>query len=629
MKKTTAILLIIVTCISLACNDNKIQEVRELAGNNWKELQKVLKHYKEMGDKQKYQAAEFLISNLLYEKYSYEGDIISKYDTILYMYEALRRDSIYTGDPENIKHVWDSIEKKHGKIEPTDLSKKLDCQTLTAPFLIRNIDAAFLAWRNSPFYNPFEFDDFCEYILPYRVGTEKIENDRNRYYALYKTIVDTAKSTESMIKSFNDELMQKQQYRSSKLLWDYPLDFSASQIEIAHRGSCRQLTVFGAQIYRSCGIPVAIDRAIWANRSLGHTWNVILLDSGKIFPFDALERRKLEFSYKPAKIFRTTFSYKTDNNYLKLMKDIPAGLMINNEIDVTNEYINAFDVSIPLFDLKEFMQKKYVVICVFDNKNWRIVYYGKIINIKALFEKMASNVVYIAAFYDKGSIIPASNPFMLRENGDVKFCNANLNKLQSLKLNRKYPRLKKIEMHAEMGLKDSYFEASNSTNFNNSVKFFTINKVPYQITDSFVENTSKFRYIRFCFPKSKNANIAEIEFYGKKSINNAEEKLIGKIIGAPLLKKKNENPFTDAMDGNLETWFDKSRDTLGFVGLDLGANRKRIITRVRFCPRSDTNFILEGDKYELFYWDKDWKSAGSQIAMDTVLIFDKIPSETI
>ena len=84
------------------------------------------------------------------------------------------------------------------------------------------------------------------------------------------------------------------------------------------------------------------------------------------------------------------------------------------------------------------------------------------------------------------------------------------------------------------------------------------------------------------------------------------------------------------MDGNLETWFEKRTRTEGWVGLDLGRGNERIITRVRFCPRSDTNFILEGDTYELFYWDEEqWNSAGSQVAVTGMLTFTDIPGETL
>ena len=106
--------------------------------------------------------------------------------------------------------------------------------------------------------------------------------------------------------------------------------------------------------------------------------------------------------------------------------------------------------------------------------------------------------------------------------------------------------------------------------------------------------------------------------------------MAGKIIGYPPVEQKdNEHPYTLAMDGNLETWFDKPKNTVGWIGIDLGQGKSAYLTRIRFCPRSDTNFILVGNNYELFYWDREWKSAGRQTATDSILLYTEVPSGTL
>ncbi len=86
-----------------------------------------------------------------------------------------------------------------------------------------------------------------------------------------------------------------------------------------------------------------------------------------------------------------------------------------------------------------------------------------------------------------------------------------------------------------------------------------------------------------------------------------------------------------AADGDLETYFYKGSPKPGSVGLDLGEGNEHIITRVRFCPRSDTNFILEGDDYELLYWDNnDWQSVDVQISPQyNFITFSNVPSGAI
>ncbi len=52
-----------------------------------------------------------------------------------------------------------------------------DIDSIKADLLIGNIQAAFEAWRN-PWSRHVSFDEFCEYILPYRVSIEPLEKWR-------------------------------------------------------------------------------------------------------------------------------------------------------------------------------------------------------------------------------------------------------------------------------------------------------------------------------------------------------------------------------------------------------------------------------------------------------------------
>jgi hypothetical protein len=65
--------------------------------------------------------------------------------------------------------------------------------------------------------------------------------------------------------------------------------------------------------------------------------------------------------------------------------------------------------------------------------------------------------------------------------------------------------------------------------------------------------------VRFLAAESRQANYAEIEFYGKRDRDAPEERLTGNIIGAPAISADDAHPYTHAMDGNLETWFEKPR----------------------------------------------------------------------
>ena len=84
------------------------------------------------------------------------------------------------------------------------------------------------------------------------------------------------------------------------------------------------------------------------------------------------------------------------------------------------------------------------------------------------------------------------------------------------------------------------------------------------------------------------------------------------------------------MDGDPDSYFCKDARSVGYVGIDIGPSHKANLSRIRFCPRSDTNFILQGDEYELRYWqDGNWHTFGTQMATSDSLVFTNVPSGTL
>ncbi|MCD8262307.1 MAG: hypothetical protein LUD15_13235 [Bacteroides sp.] len=48
---------------------------------------------------------------------------------------------------------------------------------------------------------------------------------------------------------------------------------------------------------------------------------------------------------------------------------------------------------------------------------------------------------------------------------------------------------------------------------------------------------------------------------------------------------------------------------------------------MRFCSRSDTNFVVPGDLYKLCYWQQgEWKSMGKRIADEYNIVYEAVPS---
>ena len=106
-------------------------------------------------------------------------------------------------------------------------------------------------------------------------------------------------------------------------------------MEQARRGSCRHMSEYYVLTLRACGIPATIDYVNhWGNRSQGHEWVVVLKDSGQFLPFDALDRKRYFFTYKPAKIFRQTFEIQDVNE--NAAEYVPGYLLASDRIDVSH-----------------------------------------------------------------------------------------------------------------------------------------------------------------------------------------------------------------------------------------------------------------------------------------------------
>lgn len=139
--------------------DRQLSFALERAGENRRELEQVLEHYK--NDSLKYRAACFLIKNMP-GHYSYCGKITNTYnkqiDSIILQ---TQKEGRYHDTPYLANRI-DRISKIH---ENTSFPIQEDIRIITADFLIQNIEQAFHLWEDAPWSRHLNFDDFCEYLF--------------------------------------------------------------------------------------------------------------------------------------------------------------------------------------------------------------------------------------------------------------------------------------------------------------------------------------------------------------------------------------------------------------------------------------------------------------------------------
>lgn len=144
--------------------DRQVEEALSLSGNNRNELEAVLKHYE--GDGRKLEAARFLIGNM---PGSYGVNPIVKKDCSAFYeaYDSLGQKYGYRVGTEWGKQV-DSLWKDFSNRHRVRQELNYDITRMKAEDLIREIDLAFRAWVENVHSRNCSFEDFCEYILPYR-----------------------------------------------------------------------------------------------------------------------------------------------------------------------------------------------------------------------------------------------------------------------------------------------------------------------------------------------------------------------------------------------------------------------------------------------------------------------------
>lgn len=387
-------------------------------------------------------------------------------------------------------------------------------------------------------------------------------------------------------------------------------------------GKCADETSFVVYLCRHLGIPAAYDfTPHWGNRSSSHSWSTLIDKDGKSIPYYMGnfpgDTAHYFHSYIKPKVFRYRFSINKQMTLdLKYESSLPSLFQNPYYTDVTNEYCETSDIERPIPE--EYKKKRVAYICVFDNRNWVPVHYGKIQGGKVLFKSMGRGIVYMAGFYENNHIIPFGNPFILTENGSVKEIQVNKKKMIEMTLTRKYPFLGAQDFFNSR-MNGGMFQGSKDQNFSDSTILYTHKGITngnwYSIP---IKCNTAFKYLRYMGARGSYCNINELEFFDQ---NN--KKIEGVIIGTEGESwARKENVF----DGNILTGFGGNSPDGNWVGLKL--SKPTIVSRIKYIGRNDGNGIEIGDMYELYYWNVSgfWELISCQQATDNVLIISDVPS---
>ncbi|WP_136465849.1 hypothetical protein [Flagellimonas onchidii] len=607
--------------------ENTLKNAFELAGKNRKELEKVIAYYEKPKYSLKLKAAQFLIKNMV-NKYSYDHSKIGPHRKILSALdsaynvgiEVMTNTSTSMPGKFSVKSYWDSLCQVHGKLNMSELPKIRDVEVITSNFLIENIDHAFNIWRVKPWAQHLSFDEFCEFVLPYRGTNEPLENWRKAQHEKYSWLNDLKEDDKR-------NLVRLAQIMNDSLKWfrndwasmsDYP-DLPLSELYDAKVGTCYDMGNLTTYAMRSQGIPVA-----QVTEFGGHSWNVILDKDKRLVDFQGTETNPTKASsvfnsvylssFKVAKVYMMTYGINNSifpEDYPK--KNIPPFFQRRDIKDVTGiSQIPSHKIEIALDSSLDGITHLY--LCHFDNgsKKWNAVAVSKIKKGKASFMDMGVRNIYLPAYYKNNRYVPAAPPVFLNDNGIVDVLKADTDKPHKVALYRKVG-LNDGEMAFAMAMQDAEFQASNDKDFKKYTTLFKINDLPSRFETTRVEKNDKFRFVRYYttkgigFGAERGNGIAELSFHGRDG---------NLLCGTPISNTNHDiGILENVFDENIRTNF--NYDGPFWIGLDL--NKPEQISKISYMFRSSFNTIEKGDTYELFYWADEWKSLGKQRAKSDVL----------
>lgn len=369
MLRILVCILFGVLCSCARQRDRHLEYALKQAGENRAELEKVLAHY--ANDSLKLEAAKFLIRNMVYH--------IGIYDTLLNVSgEVCMPDIPYMPyQDERVAQIYDSLFRSGYRVRN---AKKKDIEVATAGFLIENIDCAFVAWQK-PWAKCLSFEDFCRYVLPYRLSNEPLATLRREMQHRYFPILDSARVTNPIDACM---LLNKTLKGNFGFVGILPLYSSVESVDKMKWSNCEGIAIYAAFLMRAVGVPVVLDGTTWAKSSDGHYWCAVMDAAGKWHGFGVAgltcEQHKEWFSKRkfliPPKVYRRVFMPEPveygvpDDGYRTYVKN-PLYK------DVTVEYyVPPIDIEVELPKEPEGEKASFIYLCASAVNDFRVLAVG-------------------------------------------------------------------------------------------------------------------------------------------------------------------------------------------------------------------------------------------------------------
>lgn len=479
-------------------------------------------------------------------------------------------------------------------------------------------------WKESPWLENVSEKDFQKWILPYRCADEMtdFEGDsllRQMYAPLIRDINDPTEVFRIVCKRVYDTMRE---CRS-----DCPYTLDAYTINYIQQATCEQRCVLLVHILRQLGIPCCIDCIpFWGNYStVGHSW-VAMLYQGKTYVFEdnskggtvceagtrPVDAAKFPVRYRPddadqypypiqsikeaTKVYRYSFLQEASGDTVFAYSDY-------EDVSSSYGYRSSIKKRIPIVEERN----STCYLCAFrTGSTWEPIARAKANRQGWVeFPDINPHVMYIVSNFTNGRLNALTHPFLGAEP-DTEFVPDE--EETKITVRRKYP-IFSYWLNQWGNMRGSVFEAANESDFKDADTIGTVNRMPFGYTSVIPAYKGKaYRYVRYHASMNTRTPLAELQFFNLK----------GKVLGTTIAGGVQPEYYAAPFDGNVMSVC-TAKKTGYWIGLDFGQPEQ--IDSICFLPKNDGNDVQIGHRYELFYFDKKWKSLGSKVAMGNTLMY--------
>ena len=526
----------------------------------------------------------------------------------------------------------------------------MDGEQVTASFLIRHINHAFKVWRTSRFARHLTFDEFKEYILPYKAfnGYSFLESG-DTYNRLFGGMIDldSIHNAQDCIQAYNyvmrtlRDLTGSKQCHGRKGLYD--LFFYRSH-------ACDDLASYACCILRSLGVPIAVEHTVGFRSFTGMHYFCSFYDAATeewaTYNPETYDPTIYWTEEENLNIYRNTYAAQTSTPYFLHAKyeHVPDELSNPCMIDVTKHVKNVHSVTFPI---SGYGDSNLAYLATFNrampdallHTTWGVIDKE---NDMVTFDNAMPHVLYFPVFYRETQMEVFGTPFYLDDRGHMSYLphvDMDSEEAASVTLTRKYPRKKHL-IQAAKELVGGVFTGTNDWSMREADTLYRITEAPEPVfAECKFAHPKAYQIYRFdASPSSGKTHIAMLEWitstkYGYENTLPASrthileesdtlrcgDTTVVKVLDEPIERMQWKAEY----DGNMET------APSHYSRITFWLKRPQVITAVRFAPLHADNGINSGDVYEFYYWDEGWKKVATKTARYEHLTFTDVPAHRI